>query len=316
MKLVKTLTIALILFPLVVGAETDVKPIKIAALLKTSSNPYFQLMWEGIKRESDVLGLNVELFWPDKESNFEFQYDFLKSKAQEYDVLILSPSNPGGVVPYLPTIKRADTKIILLDLSLNNLPTNAKDEDYFDVFLGTDNEGGGRLAARYGKQFLISKRYPRVVILGGFPAQMSIPGRTMMFEEEMRLFNPNTIFYKFTANYDRKMASSVVSTNLGAFMNSDLIFCANDHMALGVIDALSAKKEKLPPIIGYDSVKEAQQAIMEGKMAASIVQFPSKMGSEAVKAALALLKKEKVERKILIGPEITVRKIQIETIKP
>lgn len=316
MKKTITFIVTILVLLLTPQLKANDHTIRIAALLKTSSNPFFQLMWEGIKKESDMAGLDVELFWPERESDFEFQYEFLKNRAAEFDVLVLSPSNPGGVVPYLPLIKRAGIKIILLDLSLNNLPSSAKENDYFDAFIGTDNEGGGRLAAKYGKQFIVSKDFPQVVILGGFQTHMSIPGRTMMFEEEMRLFNSNIIFHKFTANYDRKTARDIVNENLEIFIESNLIFCANDHMALGVVDALLGEKVKLPPIIGYDSIKEAQQAILEGKMVASIVQFPSRMGSESIRAAVALLQDKQVERKILIGPEITVRRIQIETIKP
>lgn len=290
--------------------------LKIAALLKTSTNPFFQLMWEGIKREADAAGLNVEVFWPESESDFEYQYDFLEHKASSYDVLLLSPSNPEGVVPYLPAIRHKGVKIIMLDIGLNSLPAGAEEEDYFNVFLGTDNEAGGTLAAKYSKQFLINKVSPRVIILGGFKSHMTSPGRTLMFEREILSFKPDARIIKFVANYDRNNARQIAHNNIDVFRNSDLIFCANDHMALGVIDEMLARGLELPPIIGYDSVKEAQQAILDGKLAASIVQFPARMGAEAIKAAIALTEGRPVQRQVLIPPAITVRKVQIETINP
>lgn len=289
---------------------------KIAALLKTSTNPFFQLMWEGIKREADNVGINIGLFWPENETDFEFQYDFIENQASNYDVLIISPSNPDGVVPRLPAIKRKGVKIIMLDIGLSSIPPGADEKDYLDVFLGTDNEEGGRLAAKYGKQFLVNKVHPNVIILGGFQSHMIIPGRTLMFEKEILLFKPDARVTRLVADYDRDKARQVVRKNVDLFRDGDLIFCANDHMALGVIDEMIAKGLNLPPIIGYDSVKEAQQFILEGKLAASIVQFPARMGAEAVKAAIDLSEGRAVQSQVLIPPAITVRKVQIETIRP
>lgn len=293
--------------------QSEPKKLKIAALLKSSTNPYFTLMWEGIKSESSRLGVNVDLYWPALESNVDYQYEMLDKKASQYDVLILSPSNIYDVVKYLPPIKKAGTSIIILDIGVK-LPDGVDEKNYFDVLAGTDNEEGGLLAAEFAKGFLSEKS--EVVILGGFPQLMTIPGRIMAFENRIKELFPTIKMIKFTADYEKDKAVKVAEENLNIFANSDVLYCANDHMALGVLDVFDRHNvKKRPHIVGYDSILEAQQAIMEGRMDASVTQFPAQMGKEAVRAAIALRKGEFVPRQIMIKPELSVRKQYIESVK-
>ena len=289
------------------------RKIKVAALLKSSTNPYFTLMWEGIRSESSRMGIDVDLYWPALESNVDYQYKILSEKASQYDVLILSPSDIRGVVQYLPSIKKAGTSIIVLDVGIT-VPDGADEKDYFDVLVGTDNEEGGLLAAEYAKKFLNNKS--NVVILGGFPQYMVIPGRITAFEQRIKELFPNINITKFTADYEREKAVKVAENNLSTFSNSDVLYCANDHMALGVLDVFGHHNiKKRPHIIGYDSILEAQQAIMEGRMDASVIQFPAQMGKEAVRDAVALRRGEFVSRKIMIKPELSVQRQYIGSVK-
>jgi ABC-type sugar transport system substrate-binding protein len=270
-------------------------------------------MWEGIKSESNRLGVDVDLYWPALESDIDYQYEMLDKKASQYDALILSPSDIQGVVKYLPPIKRTGTSIIILDVGIK-LPAEAKENDYFDVLAGTDNETGGLLAAEFAKKFLNNRS--KVVVLGGFPKLMTVPGRITAFEKHLRDLFPNINIIEFTADYEREKASRVAENNLNIFINSDVLYCANDHMALGVLDVFDRHNiKKRPHIIGYDSILEAQQSIIEGRMDASVIQFPSQMGKEAVRAVVALRKGEFVPRKIMIKPELSIRKQYIESVK-
>lgn len=307
---------SLVLLLVVAGScnqQVEHKKLKVMALLKSSTNPYFTLMWEGIKNESNRLEIDVDLYWPTLESNVDYQYEILDKKASQYDALILSPSDIQGVVKYLPSIKKAGTSVIILDVGIK-LPAEAKEDDYFDVLAGTDNETGGLLAAEFAKKFLNDKS--KIVVLGGFPHLMAVPGRIMAFEKYLKDLFPNIKIIEFTADYEREKATRVVENNLSVFTNTDVLYCANDHMALGVLDVFDRHNiKKRPHIIGYDSILEAQQAIMEGRMDASVIQFPSQMGKEAVRAAIAIHKGEFVPRKIMIEPELSVRKQYIESVK-
>lgn len=293
------------------AAEKNKPHLKVAALLKSSTNPYFSLMWEGIKSEADRSHIAVELFWPQNESDFNYQYEFLKYSAFKYDFLILSPSNVDGVASYLPPLKKVGKKIIILDAEINR-PSNTNEKEYYDAFIGTDNEAGGELAAEFAESHL--PKIENVVILGGFPVLMNTPGRTLSFKKRILMYHPNAKIASFTADYDRDQAKYITKQNINTFLNSDIIFCANDHMALGVIDILSGNA-MIPAIIGYDSIREAQQAILEDKLMASVIQFPARMGAEAIKAIIAISEGKVVPTKILIKPEMSIRKVTLDSMK-
>lgn len=287
--------------------------VKVAALLKTSTNPYFHLMWEGIKREADLLGIDVQVFWPENESDFEFQYNFIINKITQFDALIFAPSDADTALPYLKELKQHGIPIVVLDADIH-FPPGSRSSDYFDAYLGTNNEKGGELAA----DFLIPlmPKNPTIIIVEGFYKHIFSSGRTLSFRKRIMSELPRAKISEFVGNYDRNIAKTITRKNLKMFKSADAIFCANDHMALGVSDILSPKmKENTPLIIGYDSIKEAQEAILSGKLAASIVQFPARMGSESVKVIKDLLQKKTVATQILIDPEISIRKPTIEVVK-
>lgn len=285
--------------------------LKIMALLKSSTNPYFHLMWEGIKNEADRLNVKVDLYWPELESDFEYQYSKLQNEVFTYDALILSPNDINHIASYLPKIKKLGKPIVIVDVGIN-LPEKTDERDYFDALLGTDNEHGGVLAAEFALKYLSSKS--KLTILGGFPNLMKAPGRITSFIKRIRAEYPNMKIHEFSADYERSKAEKVALANIDKFSDVNIVYCANDHMALGVLDVLERKGiKKRPIVIGYDSILEAQQAILSGKMSASIIQFPSKMGAEAVRSIVALSKKEFVPRRIIILPKITIRKQYIES---
>ena len=70
----------------------------------------------------------------------------------------------------------------------------------------------------------------------------------------------------------------------------DAVFCANDQMALGAIQAIAAhKKTDQIKLIGFDGALEATQHILAGDMYATIAQDPYGMAKVGVEQALAKL---------------------------
>jgi D-allose transport system substrate-binding protein len=74
--------------------------------------------------------------------------------------------------------------------------------------------------------------------------------------------------------------------------NPDLvaIFCSNDTMALGAVEAAYAagKGDKIT-IIGFDGTVDAVKSIKDGRLGASVAQLPYLVGSQAVEKTIAVL---------------------------
>jgi len=73
-------------------------------------------------------------------------------------------------------------------------------------------------------------------------------------------------------------------------------------MALGAIEAIAAAgKAGQIRVLGFDAIDDARRAITDGKMTATVAQYPDEMGRAAIEAAVKAMKGESVP------PDIGVR---------
>jgi len=79
------------------------------------------------------------------------------------------------------------------------------------------------------------------------------------------------------------------------------LFAVNDPSALGARAALAnAGKADQIKIVGFDGQPEGKQAIKDGKLYADPIQFPDKIGAEAVRALIQYMNGEDVPKQVLI----------------
>ena len=70
----------------------------------------------------------------------------------------------------------------------------------------------------------------------------------------------------------------------------DAIYCCNDNMALGTVEALRAQNLLGEVIVlGVDGTGDAYKSIKAGELTATVDQFPDVNGKAAVEVALRLL---------------------------
>jgi ABC-type sugar transport system substrate-binding protein len=92
------------------------------------------------------------------------------------------------------------------------------------------------------------------------------------------------------------------------------IFCANDDMALGSVEAArAAGKDKLI-VIGVDGNSNAVKSIKAGRLNASVAQLPYLVGMQAVDNVKKLLAGDKVQETINV-PTLVLTKEVIEANK-
>lgn len=86
-----------------------------------------------------------------------------------------------------------------------------------------------------------------------------------------------------TANWQRSQASAIVSRWIEDFGDRiEVVFCNNDDMALGAIDAYTAAElDELPVIVGIDATPPALEAIKDKTLTGSVLN-DSKGQAEAI----------------------------------
>jgi ABC-type sugar transport system substrate-binding protein len=87
----------------------------------------------------------------------------------------------------------------------------------------------------------------------------------------------------------RANAIAVMEASLASNPNPAAVVCANDEMAFGASEVAQANGLEIP-IIGFDALPEALQAIQAGTMNATIEQFPGQQATGAIDVLLAFLR--------------------------
>ena len=101
---------------------------------------------------------------------------------------------------------------------------------------------------------------------------------------------------KDTAMWDRVKGQDKMATFLAAHDNIEAVFCNNDDMALGAIEALKAQGyftgDKYMPVFGVDATEPGKEAIIEGTMLATSLNDAKNQGFAVVQLCDLLAKGE------------------------
>ncbi len=208
----------------------------------------------------------------------------------------------------LKNAQKAGIPIAELDASIT-IPEAEKAGLRLAFSVGSDNLEIGRKAAQYTKE-VFPQGAIRIVVLEG--AVGSEPGRLRVegFRSGIAAFLPQaTIVASISADWDRLKAMTVTTDLLERFPKIDLIFAANDQMALGAVEALKTKHRiKETKVIGVDGTLDARRAVTAGELSATVAQVPYLLGKRAVELAVDVLEGKHVQmREITDTPVLTPR---------
>ncbi len=96
--------------------------------------------------------------------------------------------------------------------------------------------------------------------------------------------------------WDRVKGQDKMATFLAAHDNIEAVFCNNDDMALGAIEALKAQGyftgDKYMPVFGVDATEPGKEAIIEGTMLATSLNDAKNQGFAVVQLCDLLAKGE------------------------
>jgi len=152
--------------------------------------------------------------------------------------------------------------------------------------VGADNVKGGEAQAND-----IVKNFPKGAKIfhlqgqpGAGPAIDRNKGVHNVLDKQKEMY---PIIFEQTANFSRAEALPVTDAGLTAKGKPDVIICANDDMALGAMEAAKARGMDDIAIYGFDALPEALKMVKEGRMRATIEQFPGEQSRRAMRVAVA-----------------------------
>jgi ABC-type sugar transport system substrate-binding protein len=276
------------------GASAADKPVY-GVLMKTLSNPFWGAMEKGVDVGAKKAGVDIFLDAVESDQAAEPQLNACNTMLQKKPAAMITAAINSTIL--LPCLKQAnEMKIPVVDLDNNLDPAITKKAGVNVAFhIGSDNEAAGGKAADYLVSVLGKNAKGPVLVIEGLSGNITGEKRAHGFAEELKKQAPGLkIVASLPGDWDSLKAANITNDTLQRTPNLVAIFCANDDMALGSVEAArSAGKDKLI-VIGVDGNTNAVKSIKAGRLNASVAQLPYLVGMEAVENVKKVLAGEKV----------------------
>lgn len=185
-----------------------------------------------------------------------------------------------------PVDRRALVRIVERAASLN-IPVaifdSAIDTDQRLTYVATNNEEGGRMAARRLASVIGEKG--QVGIIGFMPGSAATEERERGFINEIRDKYPRIemVGLRF-AMADRAKALALTENLLTAHPQLAGIFADNESSTAGAVQALKTRGAKQVKLVAFDASEALVDDLRQGYIDALVVQNPFAMGYESTRA--------------------------------
>ncbi len=231
---------------------------------------------------------NVKLIVNNAEGKPDKQASQLDSFiAQKVDAVIISPVDADALAPAVKSVVDAGIPCITCSADVTG--------DMGQIWVGSENENGGEIEAKYIADKLNGKG--NVAVLRGPLGAFAEQGRFKGYETAFKNYPDIKIVFDQTANWQRDEAMSLVENLLTTGTQIDAILCQNDDMALGALKAVKAAgKEGKVVIAGIDAIKDALDSVKAGELNATCFQDAIGQGKGALDMAVKAANGEKIER--------------------
>jgi ribose transport system substrate-binding protein len=287
---------------------------RLALIVKTRNNPFFDPMIRAAEAEARRMGADLEVQSPQQEADKERQFAIVQDvAARKVDAILIAPADSKGIVPALKQAQERGILVINLDNRVD-ASTAAAAGLALGGYVGADNEEGGRLAGKAMIERLTSLglggspdkvgnagnpgnrdssgssgRQAEVAVLEGIRGADNAEARKRGFLQATH--GKVNLAASDSAEWDTQKAYAKFRSMLAARPALNGLFCANDKMALGALKAIQeAGKMGQITVIGYDNIPDVRPYLQRGELYATIEQHPDLMGRYGVRMALGVLK--------------------------
>ena len=268
----------------------------IGASYMTMNNEFYEILNEQISHRVEAEGDRLILRNPALSVSRQVE-QIGKMLDEGISVLILTPVDSDGLTDILKRARQQGVKVIVVD-------SNVSDEQLVDCTIVSDNYRAGCLLGDYLVQ---NKENSKVVILT-HEAATSGRERVQGFLDTIGGHEGIEVVEKVPCEGQLEIAMPQMEKLIEQGKEFDSVFCLNDPSSLGAAAALETKGllDKVD-IYGIDASPDAKQLIYEGKMRASVAQFPSRIGEEAANAIYDLLDGKEVKSYISVPVELVTK---------
>jgi len=257
---------------------------RVAVVVSTLNNPWFVVLAETARDRAKELGYEATIFDSQNDPAKESQhFDNLISSG--YRAVLFNCTDAKGSIANVRRAKAAGIPVFCMDreIEANDAATSQ--------ILSDNYSGCVALGQFFVEQIGETGKY---VELLGIVADTNTWNRSKGFHSVVDRFPGLKMVAQQSAEFDRSKALEVLEALLQRNPDIDAVFCGNDAMAMGAYQALlAAGKAGKVKVFGFDGADDAVKAVAEGKIAATVMQFPKTMARTAAENADKYIKGER-----------------------
>lgn len=201
--------------------------------------------------------------------------------TQGMNALVILPSNPDPLVNAIKQVKGKNIFVTLVDRAPSN-----NDDSVRDLYVAGNNPALGEVAGKYIKEHTPNAQ---VVVIRGLPIPID-QQRQDGFDKAIAGSGVKVLEKQF-GNWNRDDAFKVMQDYLTKFPKIDVVWCQDDDMAVGVLQAIEqAKRTDIQYVIAGAGSKDMVKKVMDGdKLIPVDVLYPPAMVGTAMELTAAAL---------------------------
>lgn len=257
---------------------------RVAVVVSTLNNPWFVVLAENARDRAKELGYDAVIFDSQNDPAKESQhFDNLISSG--YGAVLFNCTDAKGSIANVRRAKAAGIPVFCMDREIE-----ANDAATSQV-LSDNYSGCVALGQYFVEQVGETGQYAELL---GIVADTNTWNRSKGFHSVVDRFPGLKMVAQQSAEFDRTKALEVLEAILQANPDINAVFCGNDAMAMGAYQALlAAGKADKVKIFGFDGADDAVKSVAEGRIAATVMQFPKTMARTAAENADKYFKGER-----------------------
>ena len=259
--------------------------IKIGLVTKTDSNPYFVSMRSAAQAEAKKMGATLTAAAGTADGDNDGQVTAVQNMvASGVKGILITPNDSKAIVPTLLDAQQKGVFVAALD-------TQTEDNKGVDATWATDNTKAGEEQGAYVKAALGSTT-PILAMLDLQPGVSVGDQRHAGFLKGMGLTDGSPeIAGQEDTNGDQGKGQTAMENLLQKNPNINSVYTINEPAAIGAATALANANKTDSVVVGsIDGGCAGVTAVKNGQIAATVMQFPSKMAIAGVDAAVAFAK--------------------------
>ena len=271
------------------GAEVPVaEGYSLTAVEKSISNEFWRSLQEGYEKAAEnvnkVAKIEIDIEATTDEGDETGQQTMVENAVnQGVNAIMASPISDANLTTAVENAQDAGIPVINVNDGLIAIA---------DYYCGPNAYQNGYLAAEWVSKKLGDKGQVGIVV--GMAKAFAARERTQGFKDWIADNNSGLeVVAEQNADWDRQKAKELAATWIIQNPDMKAIFCNNDDMALGVVEAVEEAEADIL-VVGVDGIGEAYDSIRAGKLDATVDSFPYYMAQVATEVTLRALAGQEV----------------------